>query len=162
MNSTGVAAGFFAGQLDEARIWSTARSGAQIASSMNTEIPDSHRGPTGTVGPERGNGYQRRQHERLLAPAGTLTNGPTWVAGATALNPAAPGANAALIFNGSNQYAGFGNTSALGAAQFTLETWFKRTSAGVGTLDRRHGAAELDPARGQGPFRTGHAREPRT
>ena len=38
MNSTGVAAGFFAGQLDEARIWSTARSGAQIASSMNTEI----------------------------------------------------------------------------------------------------------------------------
>src|SRR6266545_1714804 len=38
MNSTGVAAGFFLGVLDEARIWNVARTAAQIASGKDTEI----------------------------------------------------------------------------------------------------------------------------
>jgi hypothetical protein len=45
-------------------------------------------------------------------------------------------AGAALQFNGSNQYVTFGQaagTSLLGVNTFTLETWFKRTGAGVGT-----------------------------
>ncbi len=45
---------------------------------------------------------------------------------------AAP-AGTALQFNGSSQYATFGAAPSLGAATFTLETWFKRTGAGVGT-----------------------------
>ena len=39
LNSTGVAAGFFAGTVDEARIWNYARTAAQIASGKNREIP---------------------------------------------------------------------------------------------------------------------------
>ncbi|MFZ1262277.1 MAG: LamG domain-containing protein, partial [Chitinophagaceae bacterium] len=38
MNSTGVAAGFFAGVIDEARIWNFARSQVQISASMNSEL----------------------------------------------------------------------------------------------------------------------------
>ena len=36
--ATGVADGFFAGQIDEARIWNVARSLAQIQAAMNSEI----------------------------------------------------------------------------------------------------------------------------
>ena len=39
LSSTGAAAGFFAGQLDETRIWNYARSAAQMAAGANREIP---------------------------------------------------------------------------------------------------------------------------
>ena len=39
LNSTGVAAGFFAGLLDETRIWNYARTPAQMAAGANREIP---------------------------------------------------------------------------------------------------------------------------
>ena len=39
LTSAGAAAGFFAGTLDEARIWNYARTPAQIAASVNREIP---------------------------------------------------------------------------------------------------------------------------
>ena len=39
MTSAGVAAGFFAGALDEARIWNAARSATQIADSRDLELP---------------------------------------------------------------------------------------------------------------------------
>src|SRR6266508_5301510 len=42
-------------------------------------------------------------------------------------------AGTALQFNGSSQYVTFGAAPGLGAATFTLETWFQRTGAGVGT-----------------------------
>ena len=45
---------------------------------------------------------------------------------------AAP-AGTALLFNGTSQYVTFGSAPSLGAMTFTLETWFKRTGAGVGT-----------------------------
>ena len=38
MNSTGVAAGFFQGVLDEARVWNYARSQAQIPATKDSEI----------------------------------------------------------------------------------------------------------------------------
>ncbi len=39
LNSTGAAAGFFAGLLDETRIWNYARTPAQMAAGANREIP---------------------------------------------------------------------------------------------------------------------------
>jgi VCBS repeat-containing protein len=39
LNSTGLASGFFAGQLDETRIWNYARTAAQMAAGANREIP---------------------------------------------------------------------------------------------------------------------------
>ena len=45
---------------------------------------------------------------------------------------AAP-AGTALQLNGSSQYATLGTASQLRSAAFTVELWFKRTGAGVGT-----------------------------
>jgi hypothetical protein len=51
----------------------------------------------------------------------------------------------ALQFNGSTQYVTFGPAPALGAAQFTLETWFNRSGAGVGTSTGNGGIASAIP-----------------
>lgn len=51
----------------------------------------------------------------------------------------------ALQFNGSSQYVTFGAAPGLGAATFTLETWFKRTGAGVGTSTGSGGIASAIP-----------------
>ena len=47
--------------------------------------------------------------------------------------PAAAATNYGLVLNGTSQYVTFGGTTALGASQFTLETWFNRTGAGSPT-----------------------------
>src|SRR5215213_11321218 len=51
----------------------------------------------------------------------------------------------ALQLNGTSQYVTFGAAPGLGAAQFTLETWFKRTGAGVGTSTGSGGIASAIP-----------------
>src|SRR5215212_371704 len=51
----------------------------------------------------------------------------------------------ALQLNGSSQYVTFGAAPGLGVAQFTLETWFKRTGAGVGTSTGSGGIASAIP-----------------
>ncbi len=47
--------------------------------------------------------------------------------------PATAAGNTALQLNGSSQYATLGTASDLRSATFTLELWFQRTGAGVGT-----------------------------
>jgi hypothetical protein len=84
MTSTGVAAGFFAGVIDEARIWNVARSQAEIQGTMNSEVT-SGTGLLGRWGLNDGSGTSAANS--VGPPAGTLTNGPTWVAGAPALAP---------------------------------------------------------------------------
>src|SRR5690348_14299770 len=54
-------------------------------------------------------------------------------------------AGTALQFNGSSQYVTFGAAPGLGAQQFTLECWFKRTGAGVGTSTGTGGLASAIP-----------------
>ena len=71
------------------------------------------------------------------------------LAAVLALLPAANGLSAptpsALQLNGTSQYVTFGAAPGLGAAQFTLETWFKRTGAGVGTSTGSGGIASAIP-----------------
>ncbi len=238
MNSTGVAAGFFQGSLDEARIWNYARSQADIQASMNQEIT-SGTGLLGRWGMNEGSGTAVI-NSVSGGVSGTAANGPTWVSGfpiPDTTPPAAPqslSANAgnglvtlswianteidlagynvyrntsspvatsgtplngstlvtnniytdnslangttyyyaitavdtsnnqsiasnevnstpqafaggALQFNGSNQNVTFGAVSGLGTATFTLETWFKRTGAGVGTNTGSGGVTNAIP-----------------
>src|SRR4030095_1375154 len=42
-------------------------------------------------------------------------------------------ANYGLSFDGANDYVTFGAAPTLGSGTFTLETWFKRTGAGIST-----------------------------
>jgi hypothetical protein len=95
MTSTGAAAGFFAGAMDEPRIWSVARTQAQIAAAMALELAAPQAGLVGRWPLNEGGG--------MIAgncvpggPDGTLTASPGWVAGAT-LTPAIPAAPTALL-----------------------------------------------------------------
>ncbi len=68
---------------------------------------------------------------------GTLTNAPTWHSGYPL--------GSAVRFDGTNDYVTFGNTSALGATNFTLETWFYWTGGGVTTTTGTGGATTAIP-----------------
>src|SRR5215213_8168788 len=67
------------------------------------------------------------------------------VASAEAVATPVPSGPHALEFNGSSQYVTMGAAPSLNAAQFTLETWFKRTGAGVGTSTGSGGIASALP-----------------
>jgi hypothetical protein len=132
LTSTGAAAGFFKGTLDEARIWNVARSGAEIAAAMGSELTS---GPNllGRWGLNDGFGTSAAGSTPV---DGVLVNAPTWVDGTPfAHTPLAPG-NYALDVSGSataKDLVTFGTAPALGASTFTLETWFKREGPGVAT-----------------------------
>ena len=82
-------------------------------------------------------------HYALVAVDGS---GNPSAAAATAVTPQPPPPTAhALEFNGSSQYVTMGAAPGLDAAQFTLETWFKRTGAGVGTSTGSGGIASAIP-----------------
>ncbi|MFN8587244.1 MAG: LamG-like jellyroll fold domain-containing protein [Candidatus Eisenbacteria bacterium] len=133
LTSAGTAAGFFNGVLDEARIWNTARSQAQLQAAMSTEVT-SGTGLLGRWGLNEGAGTSAA-NSVAGAPAGTLTNGPTWTTGYLFT-----GGNNALLFGGTDAYVGFGNPAALGLSQYTIECWFRRDGAGVGTNTGSGGA----------------------
>ena len=79
MTSTGVAAGFFAGVLDEARIWNVVRTAAQIAAAKNSELT-SGTGLIGRWGLNEGSGTNAA-NSISGGVAGTLVGTPSWVAG---------------------------------------------------------------------------------
>jgi len=93
IGSTGqLAAGYFAGTIDEARVWNVARSQAEIQSTINSELTDG----TGLIGRWSMNEGGGTTIADSTAPIvnGTLTNGPTWAPGAP-FNIAPPSAPAA-------------------------------------------------------------------
>ena len=82
LSSTGVAAGFFQGTLDEVRIWNVARTGSQIRSSKDLEVTGPTSGLIGRWGLEQGSGSSATDSSGNNV-TGTLVNTPTWVAGYT-------------------------------------------------------------------------------
>ncbi|HEX5040879.1 MAG TPA: LamG-like jellyroll fold domain-containing protein [Candidatus Limnocylindria bacterium] len=80
MTSTGVAAGFFAGLVDEARVWNAARSQALIQSTRDLEITSPTATLRGRWGLNEGVGTTAADSSGN-AVTGTLTNGATWAAG---------------------------------------------------------------------------------
>ena len=78
MTSAGVtgAAGFFAGVIDEARIWNFARTQVQIQTNINSELT-SGTGLLGRWGLNDGLGTSA-VNSIAGSPAGTLVNAPTW------------------------------------------------------------------------------------
>ncbi|MFL5750463.1 MAG: LamG-like jellyroll fold domain-containing protein, partial [Chloroflexota bacterium] len=79
LTSTGVAAGFFAGTIDEVRIWSVARTGAQVRAGRDDEIGGPTAGLLGRWGLDEGAGTSAANSAGPVN--GTLTNGPAWVTG---------------------------------------------------------------------------------
>src|SRR5450756_2195420 len=79
LTSTGAAAGFLAGALDEARIWSVARTGSQIRSTKDDEISGPQTGLLGRWGLNDGSGTIAANSAGAIN--GTLVGSPTWIAG---------------------------------------------------------------------------------
>ena len=133
MTSTGAAAGFFRGQIDEARIWNVARSQAAIVNTMDEPVLAATN-LIGRWGLDEGSGTTAANSAGL--PNGTLAPAtpPTWVAGGSGYTTGLVPGNDVLRLSGTTaagDHVAFGAaTATLGAAQFTVETWFKREAAG--------------------------------
>ena len=131
LTSNGTAAGFFAGQIDEVRVWSTAHSMSQIRDTSNQEVTSA----TGLVarwGLNEGTGISVTD---AVGATNSVTFGgtPTWSNGYP-FNPTAvtPG-DYALDFTGTNSYVDVGNAAALNLSRFTLEAWIKKGAGGSTT-----------------------------
>ena len=92
VRSNGTANGFFAGVLDEARIWNVARTQGEILATINAEVT-SGSGLVARWGLNEGTGTTAASS--VGAINGTLTNGPVWVTPGAPFNIAPPTAPAA-------------------------------------------------------------------
>ncbi|MCC6652381.1 MAG: fibronectin type III domain-containing protein [Candidatus Eisenbacteria bacterium] len=136
LTSAGTAAGFFRGALDEARIWNVAKSQAQIQADMPLKLT-SGTGLLGRWGLNEGSGTSAA-NSVVTGPAGTLANGAAWTTGYSF-----GGGEHALFFGGTDAYVGYGNPAALGLSVYTIECWFRRDGAGVGTNTGSGGAIAI-------------------
>jgi acid phosphatase type 7 len=88
LTSTGAAAGFFAGAIDETRIWNYARTAVQVADNKNLEITSAP-GLIGRWGLNEGSGTVANDSSGN-GVTGRLTNGPIWTSGFVTNSVAAP------------------------------------------------------------------------
>ena len=81
LQTTGNPAGFFAGDVDEVRVWATARTQAEISSAKDADLTGS---PTGLLGVWHLNeGYGTQVRDQSVSNlSGTTVNDPPWVTGA--------------------------------------------------------------------------------
>src|SRR5207247_2203873 len=137
LTSTGVAAGFFAGSLDEARIWNYARTAAQVASGKDREISTAN----GLLGRWSFNECCGQAPDSSgHAQNGTLFGTSwTWVAGAPLIGTvnAAPAANAGLdqtiTLPATALLVGLATDDGIGGAGLST-TWTKTSGPGTVTF----------------------------
>ncbi len=128
LNSTGVASGYFNGKMDEVRIWNYARTQTDIQNNISLQITSTS-GLIGRYGLNENTGTVTvNTGSAGTAVNGNLINTPTWIAGTTFT---ALSNNSSLQFGGTNSYVTFGNNTALGLPQFTIECWFRKEGTGV-------------------------------
>ena len=139
LTSTGVAAGFFAGLLDEARVWNVARTQAQIQAGIGAEVLAST-GLLGRWGLNEGAGTGAG-NSVASGVNGTLTNGPVWSADSNLPLAAASG----IRLGGANAYVALGSPASLQLSAFTIELWIRRDGAGAGTNTGSGGIPDAIP-----------------
>jgi parallel beta-helix repeat protein len=127
LNTGLTAAGYFAGVIDEVRIWNVARSQGQIQADKDSEI-NSGTGLLGVWHLNEGTGSSLTDSS-TNSISGAAVGGPAWVDGFTVGPP--PPANYGLSLNGTSQYVTFGTALGLDTSEFTLELWFNWTGGGT-------------------------------
>ena len=126
IGSDGFAEGRFNGDIDNVRIWNYARSQQSVRDSMFVDLTSAP-GLLGSYKLNEGSGTTAANTGSAgSAGNGTLVSGVTWVSG-TDLSRS----NSAVIFDGQNDYIDFGPSTSIGATEFTLECWFKKTGSGT-------------------------------
>jgi hypothetical protein len=122
MNSLGVPAGWFDGVIDEARVWSVARTEEEIQAGMAGPITSAPNLVARWGLDETGGTVV---HDSTGTVDGTLHAG-RYVTGTPFVSEASPAADHAVELNGRTAYVSVPNASALGLQTFTVETWFNR------------------------------------
>ena len=134
MTSTGAAAGFFQGVLDEARVWNFARNAAAIQATMTGPLPSAS-GLIGRWSVDEGSGSTIADSSGG-GNTGTIVNTAVWVTGTPYVSTPLPPGSYGLRMTGSATDAGhvkLGAAPGLNAATFTVEAWVRRETAGVAT-----------------------------
>lgn len=120
---------YTAGQLDEFRIWNTARTEAQIKANMYKELQGNEANLVAYYKMSDGSGISLTDNS-VNNNTGTIVNGSTWKA-----SGAFGGSRQALDFDGTDDYVDCGNNASVqisGAnAKITLEVWFKPAAFGA-------------------------------
>ena len=131
LTSNGTAAGFFAGQIDEVRVWNTAHTMSQIRDTLNQEVTSA----TGLVarwGLNEGTGTTVDDSVGATDSV-TFAGTPTWSNGYPFNPTAVTPSDYALDFTGTNSYVDVGNPAALNLSEFTLEAWIRKGAGGSTT-----------------------------
>ena len=117
--------GYFAGVIDEPRVWNFARSGQEIADNWRSRSP---RPPAWSAAGALNDGRRLDAVNSAAAAAnGTLTNGPLWIARLAVRARQRRSTSRARTATST-----FGDRRrSWTCAQFTIETWFRRDGAGV-------------------------------
>jgi hypothetical protein len=122
MNSLGIPAGWFDGVIDEARVWSVARSEAEIQAGMAGPITSAPNLVARWGLDETGGTIV---HDSTGTVDGTLHAG-RYVTGTPFVSQPSPDLDHAIELNGRSAYVSIANAPALGLQTFTVETWFNR------------------------------------
>jgi VCBS repeat-containing protein len=146
----GTPQGFFKGRMHEARIWNVARNQADIRNTMGEAMFAAQPGLIGRWGLDEGSGTTVTNSAGV--PNGTVGPAaapPAWSAGGSNFESGlVPGADVLQLTGTATakDFVTFGPaTSTLGAATFTIETWFSRSGPGVGASTGTGGLAGAIP-----------------
>jgi len=114
------------GQLDEFRIWNTARTATEIKNNYLTEVDASSSGLLVYYKCNEGSGTTLTNGASGGSYNATLNSGTTWVA--SGANIAVSGDGNALNFDGTDDYVELSSSINLANSSYTLECWFKATT----------------------------------
>jgi len=114
--------GYFAGMIDEVRIWDYARSEASIKRHMNRQHDGNDAGLISYYKMTDGTGTALTDNKG--SNHGTLTNGPLWKSSGCFAGP-----KYGLLFDGTNDYVHVNDANSLDlTTNYTLEAWIKATT----------------------------------
>jgi len=123
-NGTLPAEAYFLGNLDEVRIWNTARTEAEIKANMYRQLTGSETGLVSYYNMNDGSGTTVTDNKTGGAYPGTLENGPLWKSSSCYAGPINT-----LLFDGSNDYINVTDANSLDLTEnYTLESWINATT----------------------------------
>jgi len=124
LDSSGTPSGYFNGEIDEVRIWNTARSQAEIQAYMNSTLSGTESNLVAYY--QFDESSSNTASDATGSYDGTLNGDPQWVTSDASLTEMAPPGNA-LSFDGADDYIILNNTLTLNNT-YTVEGWFKTSN----------------------------------